>query len=88
MDQDSVPYMNNMEKARKRFESEILATNSANKRSTEEYFQFMDESQKYANLQKIKKKQENMVNRTILEQQIENDRRKKLQSREARKTGG
>ena len=88
MDHDAGKYVSNMEAARKRFEDEIVATNNANKKTTEEYFNYMDESTKFAQLQKIKKRQENMVNRNILEQQMEMDRKRKIASRENRKTSG
>ena len=74
-----------MEAARKRFEEQIYATNAANKQTQEEYFDIMHESTKLAKLKEINKQQERLLNRTIIEEQMEVERHRKAISREGRR---
>ena len=74
-----------MEAARSRFEDKLEAEKSKNKKSLEEYNQYLSEANKFCELKALKDTQKKVWVKNVLEKQMEQDNRKRLESQVKRR---
>ena len=78
-------YDSALELARGRFEEKLKEEKDSNARNIDEYQTYMDETMKYQELRQLKEAQNRLIVKSVLEQQIEQERRKKMTSKQQRR---
>lgn len=75
-----------MSEARSRFEEKLKAEKTQNQKNLDDFHAYMDETSKFQELKDMKNAQSRALVNSVLQQQIEQNKLKRLESREQRRS--